>query len=170
DVVSEKGGGDTDHPQLWVYATSTVPNQAPTGISLTSPVTTLPENTSTAARVKVAGVVVADDGLGNNNLSVTGTDASFFEVDINGLYIKAGTILDVETKSSYHITVQVDDPNVGGTPDAIVNYTLTLTDVADENPIGSTLVVTEVAPWGSGTTPYRADWFEVTNTGSDPVD
>ena len=28
-VVSENGGGDIDHPQLWVYAPSTAPNQAP---------------------------------------------------------------------------------------------------------------------------------------------
>ena len=31
------------------------------------------------------------------------------------------------------------------------------------------LVITEVAPWGSGNgnTPYGADWFEVTNIGRD---
>src|SRR5262249_51829217 len=30
--------------------------------------------------------------------------------------------------------------------------------------------VSEVAPWGSGNTPYAADWFEVTNTGILPID
>src|SRR5262245_16012245 len=29
-IVSENGGGDSDHPQLWVYAPSTAPNHAPT--------------------------------------------------------------------------------------------------------------------------------------------
>ena len=36
-VVNENGGGDTNHPQLWVYAPSTVPNQAPTGVALQQP-------------------------------------------------------------------------------------------------------------------------------------
>ena len=30
-MVSENGGGDINHPQLWVYAPSSAPNQAPTG-------------------------------------------------------------------------------------------------------------------------------------------
>jgi hypothetical protein len=29
--------------------------------------------------------------------------------------------------------------------------------------------ITEVAPWGSGNSPYAADWFELTNTGSSAV-
>ena len=32
------------------------------------------------------------------------------------------------------------------------------------------VVVSEVAPWGSGSTSYAADWFELTNTGSSAVD
>src|SRR5262249_10477972 len=117
-VVSEQGGGDANHPQLWVYAPSTEPNHAPTGIHLQNAVTTLPENTSTGTRLKVADVQIDDDGIGTNNLSVTGPDASAFEVDSTGLYIKAGTVLDFETKSSYSVNVNVDDPNVGTTPDA----------------------------------------------------
>src|SRR6185369_6956866 len=31
------------------------------------------------------------------------------------------------------------------------------------------LVITEVAPWGSGASMYAADWFEVTNVGSAAV-
>jgi Lamin Tail Domain len=33
-----------------------------------------------------------------------------------------------------------------------------------------TVRITEVAPWGSGSSPYSADWFELTNTGSASVD
>lgn len=32
-----------------------------------------------------------------------------------------------------------------------------------------TVRITEVAPWGSGSSPYAADWFELTNTGSAAV-
>lgn len=40
-------------------------------------------------------------------------------------------------------------------------------------PAGATaggIVITEVAPWASGNSPYAADWFEVTNLGAAPVD
>ena len=164
-VVSENGGGDIDHPQLWVYAPSTVPNQPPAHLTLGNVVTTIAENTSTAAPIKVADIVIDDDELGTNILSVTGSDAAFFSADSTGLYIKAGTVLDFETKSSYSVTVAVDDPTVGATPDATAAYTLTLTDVV-EAPPASTVIISEVAPWGSGNTPYAADWFEITNTGT----
>ncbi len=32
------------------------------------------------------------------------------------------------------------------------------------------VVISEVTPWGSGNSPYGADWFEVTNIGPGPVD
>jgi uncharacterized protein YjiK len=108
-VGSENGGGDFDHPQLWVYKPSTLANQAPTAITLGSAVTSLAENSSTTLRVKLADVVVTDDGLGTNVFSLSGADADFFEVDSTGLYLKAGTVLDFETKASYEVTVAVDD-------------------------------------------------------------
>jgi uncharacterized protein YjiK len=165
-VVSENGGGDIDHPQLWVYAPSSAPNQAPTAIALTNPTSTIVENTSTATRLKVAGIAITDDGIGTNNLSVTGPDAASFEVDSNGLYLKAGTVLDFETKSAYAVTVVLDDPSVGGTPDATVDYALAVTDVVNEDPVHPSLFISEVAPWSSGSSPVLADWFEVTNSGA----
>ena len=67
-VVNENGGGDADHPQLWVYEPSSDPDQAPTAVALTNQTTSLPENTSTATRIKLADVEVTDDGIGNNDL------------------------------------------------------------------------------------------------------
>ena len=118
-VVSENGGGDFDHPQLWVYAPSLVPNQAPTALALTNQVNTIPENTSTVARLKVADVVITDDGLGTNNLTVTGADASAFEVDSTGLYIKAG--IDARFRNQEQLQRRPSRstmPAVGATPDA----------------------------------------------------
>jgi uncharacterized protein YjiK len=168
-VVSENGGGDINHPQLWVYASSSVPNQAPTAVVLINQVMSIAENTNTATRIKVADVGITDDGLGTNLLTLTGPDASFFEADDSGLYIKAGTALDYETKTSYGVTINVDDTTVGGTPDASAPFVLAVTDVVNENPSLSSLIISEVAPWGSGNSPYAADWFEVTNTGGLPV-
>ncbi|MFN6561034.1 MAG: calcium-binding protein [Nostoc sp. ChiSLP01] len=95
---------------------------------LNNPVTAIAENTSTVTRLKVADITITDDGLGTNNLTVTGTDANFKEVDSTGLYIKAGTVLDYETKASYSLTVNVDDPTVGNTPDAIATLLANDTD------------------------------------------
>jgi uncharacterized protein YjiK len=166
-VVNEEGGGDVNHPQLWVYAPSTAPDQAPTGVTLTHPVASLPDTISTAAPVKVADVDVADDGIGVNDLSVTGPDAGAFTVDDSGLYLKAGTVLDHLAKPSYAVGVAVDDPSVGATPDAVsAPFTLAVTGGG----AAPSLAVTEVSPWSSGNAPYLADWWELTNTGPRTVD
>jgi uncharacterized protein YjiK len=169
-VVNENGGGDANHPQLWVYEPSTEPNLAPTGVTLIHQTTSLAENSSTATRVKVADVEVADDGLGENDLSVTGPDAGSFEVDSNGLYLKAGTTLNHVAKSSYTVSVAIDDVSVGGSPDATsAPFTLTITSVSGGSS-GAAVAVTEVSPWSSGNSPYAADWWELTNTGTTTVD
>lgn len=167
-VANEDGGGDANHPQLWVYAPSSAANLAPTAISLTGAVTTLPENTSTTNPVKLADIFVADDGLGDNNLSISGPDAGSFQIIGTALFLNAGTPLSAAAQSAYEITVRVDDPTVGATPDASVDYTLTITSGAS-GPI--TLAITEAAPWSSGNSPpaLAADWFELTNFGTSPV-
>lgn len=165
-VVSENGGGDFDHPQLWVYAPSSTLNQAPTAITLNNAVTSIAENTSTLSPLKVADIVITDDGQGANNLTISGPDAAYFQITNAGLFIKAGTVLDFENKTSYSITVNLDDTTVGSTPDATTSYTLTVTDIAVETPSVPTVTISEVAPWSSGNSPVAADWFEVTNNGS----
>ena len=109
-------------------------NVAPTAVVLENTVTTLPENTSTAGGIKVADIVVTDDALGTNGLSVTGDDAEFFEIVGTELRLKAGTVLDFETQTTYSVTVNVNDPEVGGAVDASVDYTLTVTNL-NEGPV-----------------------------------
>lgn len=170
-LVSEEGGGDFDHPQLWVYAAASGSNEAPTAIALTGASTSILENSSTAVRLKVADIAVTDDGLGTNSFTVTGADAASFEADASGLYVKAGVVLDYETKASYSVTVNVDDAAVGATPDASTNYTLNVTNVVNEGATGS-IIISEVAPWSSGNSPANvaSDWFEITNTGATSID
>ena len=169
-VVSENGGGDANHPQLWVYAPSTVANAAPTALALANATTAVLENTNTTSRLKVADLVVTDDGLGTNSFTVSGADSAFFEADSTGLYIKAGTVIDYETKTSYAVTVNVDDTTVGATPDASASYNLSVTNVVNEAGQPAALYISEVAPWSSGNSPFGADWFEVTNSGSSAID
>ena len=123
-LASEDGGGDVNHPQLWVYAPSTAANQAPTAVSLTGAVTSIPANTNTSGAVHLAEISVTDDGIGDNNLSLSGADAASFQIVGISLFLKAGTVLNATTKPSYTVTVNVDDTTVGGTPDASTSYTL----------------------------------------------
>jgi len=168
-TVNESGGGDADHPQLWVFEPSATPNQAPTAVTLADQTTSLPEGTNTSTRLKMAEVVVTDDGIGTNQYSVTGPDASFFEADNSGLYLKAGTTLNAATKSAYQVSVQVQDTTVSGSsPVSSSPYTLTVTSSGGSS--GTSMAVTEISPWSSGNSPYAADWWELTNTGTKTVD
>jgi uncharacterized protein YjiK len=166
-VVNENGGGDANHPQLWVYAPSDAPNLAPTALAISNAVTSIPENTSTASAVKVADLIVTDDGLGTNNFSLSGPDAASFQITGAALFLKPGTSLNHTTKSTYQVTVSVDDATVGATPDASASYELT---IAASTGGTAALIISEVAPWASGNSPLGADWFEVTNIGTAAAD
>ncbi len=100
-------------------------NLAPTGIVFSNAVTTLANTTSTANRIKVVDLAITDDGLGTNNLTLTGTDANSFEIVGNTLFLKAGVDITSSTKTSFSTVVNVDDPTVGATPDATKSFTLT---------------------------------------------
>ena len=104
-------------------------------ISLSNVTSTLPENRSTTQSIKVADIFVVDDVLGTNVITLTGTDAGFFDVVNNAgsleLHVRAGTVLNFETKPTYSLNVIVDDVTVGNTPDDSTPYSLTLTDVND---------------------------------------
>ncbi len=165
-VANEDGGGDVNHPQLWVYAPSTAANLAPTAVSLTGAVTSIPENTNTAGAVMLANIFVADDGLGDNTLSLSGPDAGSFQIIGTALFLRAGTALNAAVQASYHVTVNVDDATVGATPDASAAYTLAVTPASTG---AINLAITEAAPWSSGNSPVAADWFEVTNFGTSSV-
>jgi len=108
------------------------PNTAPTAINFINTTPDLDENSDTTSRIKVADVTITDDGQGTNFLILTGSDASAFELDGTVLYLKAGTILDYESgKTSYSVTVNVDDVTVGGVIDASNTFTLQVNDLPD---------------------------------------
>src|SRR5262249_1879707 len=98
---------------------------------------------------------------------VSGADAGSFQIIGTALFLKAGTILNSVTKPSYSCTVNVDDPGVGNSPDATADFRLSVTVPV----VGtSSLIISEVAPWSSGSSPLAPDWFGVTNIGSAAVD
>jgi ELWxxDGT repeat protein len=129
-------------------------NEPPTGISLANAVASLPSTTSTASRVKVADIVVADDSLGTNAISLSGSDAASFEVVGAALYVKAGTVLGAGGKTSYAVTLSAVDSGVGGSMPVTTSYTLAVTSVIGHRPVFSgqmqTVGVTRVSTDGAG--------------------
>ena len=104
-------------------------NRAPTAVTLVNIVTSLQESASTAIRIKVAEIQITDDGLGANAALLSGTDASFFEVDAGVVYLKAGAVLDFETNPSLEVTVSVADSTIAGSAPVTASYALAITDV-----------------------------------------
>jgi Domain of unknown function (DUF4114) len=116
---------------LIVVISDAVNNLAPTDIIFSNAVTAVDENANTANRIKVADFTIADDNVGINSFSLVGEDADKFEIDGTSLFLKAGTVLDFETKASFEIDINVDDPTVGFTPDTIGNFVLTVNNIPE---------------------------------------
>jgi hypothetical protein len=102
-------------------------NEAPS-VSLQNVVLEIPENTS--AQTRVADIVVDDDALGTANLSLGGADANLFQIIGNELFLKAGSSLDFETQEQLNVTIQVDDPILGASPDDSISHTIDVLDVS----------------------------------------
>ncbi|MEB3233200.1 MAG: hypothetical protein VKJ64_19495, partial [Leptolyngbyaceae bacterium] len=108
-------------------------NDAPS-IKISQQIKRLPEDTNTSQRVKVAEFDITDDALGSEQVAIAGTNPTPFEVDGQSLYLKAGTVLDFDTKPQYAVLLTVDDRTIGQTPDDSVLLTLSLSPVAGYTP------------------------------------
>ena len=91
----------------------------------------LAENRDMTARLRIADVVISDDGQGTNVLGLAGEDKDLFQIDGNSLYLKAGTELDYETTQQLDVIVTVDDTSVGQTPDDTETLSIAITNVND---------------------------------------
>ena len=112
-----------------VTLTVTDVNEAPTDVSFANTFPTLTENSDVTGGVMVADILITDDALGTETLSLSGADSGSFEIR-NGtelFFIDASP--NYEVKSAYDVTVSADDASVGGTPDASRAFTLSITDV-----------------------------------------
>lgn len=119
----------SDGKALVPLATQLTLNAPPSAISLTNIITSLPENTSTASRLQLADIVISDDALGSNLITLSGADAASFEVIGNGLFLKSATTLDFETKAAYDIAVFASDPSLPGSNPVSAAFSLAVTDV-----------------------------------------
>ncbi len=133
---------DNGNPQLsdteQVLVTVLDVNEPPT-ITVNPPVENLLETTDTTNRVKVADILISDDGEGVNIPSLSGPDAADFEIvgdEVVGfeLFLRAGTDLDSAIQPTYEVIVNVDDTSVGTTPDDSASFTLNVLPVSLNNP------------------------------------
>jgi hypothetical protein len=104
--------GYTDEKVVSPFAAHLTLNKAPTALELTDVIASLDEKTDTSQPIKLADIVITDDALGTNTITLSGDDAAVFEVSGNALLLKAGTPLDFEAKSSYDIIINVADPDL----------------------------------------------------------
>lgn len=113
-------------------------------VRLENVVESLDDNTDTTIRQRLADIIVSDDSVGNNQLSLSGNDAVFFEIEDRNLYLKEGTALDFEVKSEYAVMVRVDDAGVGESPDDSVLYTLSVSTLLKEDTNFSSTIQTPI--------------------------
>jgi ELWxxDGT repeat protein/VCBS repeat-containing protein len=113
-------------------------NEAPT-VALANVVTNIDENSDTSGSTKVADIVISDDALGTNNLTLSGADAASFSIVGSELFLNAGVVLDAESLGQLDVTVEVDDPAVGGSPDDSVSLSLAVNDINDAPVMGGDL-------------------------------
>jgi len=128
---STVGGEPDDTANLSISITDI--NEAPS-VTLNNTITELPENTNTSSAIQVAEIVVTDDALGTNVLSLSGADSALFEITAGDLYLKAGTVLDFELQPTLNVIVAVDDATIGDTPDDSATLTINITDVDETAP------------------------------------
>jgi len=139
-AITATSPDDTDTHSLLI----TDINEAPT-VTLANTVNQISENQSTATSIKIADIVVADDALGTEQLTLAGTHAPYFQIVGMELHLAAGTVLDFETLPNLSVTVQVDDTSITATsPDDIVTYTLQVTDANEPPTITLTNVVSQL--------------------------
>ena len=129
-VVANEVSGSTTFYQIDLNEAPI--NNPPTAVILSNTVTALAENSNTAGGIKVADISITDDGQGTNVLSLSGADATSFEIRGNALFF-VGNSPDFETKAKYDVTVNVDDKSVGETPDASTDFTLNITNISDQD-------------------------------------
>ncbi|MEZ5944657.1 MAG: M36 family metallopeptidase [Planctomycetaceae bacterium] len=97
-------------------------------------VTSLPEDTVTSPPVRVADLGIALNGSPFVARTLTGPDAALFIIVGDQLFLRDGVALDHETKPQLEVTVQIDDPARGTTPDDEATLIIDITDV-NEAPV-----------------------------------
>ena len=124
-------------------------------LSVTVVTPSVSENLLITTPVHVASISISDDGIGTNNLSIAGANAGYFELMGQELYLRAGAIFDHETTATIDVTIEVDDPDFGGSPDDSKVFSFAITDINEVPSLTLTAVVASVAENSNASTFVR---------------
>ncbi|MEZ6118762.1 MAG: LamG-like jellyroll fold domain-containing protein [Pirellulaceae bacterium] len=119
-------------------------NELPS-IALTSTITAMSENTVYAAGTTVATFTVTDDALGTNSVRLTGSDAGRFVIMGNQVQLANNLTPNFEAKSSYNVSVVVDDSSLGGNSDDADAFTIHIQDQNEAPTVSLTNVVSSLS-------------------------
>ncbi|MDB1123929.1 Ig-like domain-containing protein [Vibrio algarum] len=144
-------------------------NEAPT-VSLSNIVTNIDENSSTETSIKIADIEISDDGLGENELSLSGVDAdNFIIVEVSDgvfeLHLKAGVELDFETLSSMDVTVDIKDETISDEVLDSVDTTLDVNDLNEAPTVSLSNIVTNIDENSSTETSIKIADIEISDDG-----
>ncbi|MGI9237547.1 MAG: MlaE family ABC transporter permease, partial [Woeseiaceae bacterium] len=101
----------------------------PPSVSLANTIKSIREDTLTSGGIKVADIVIIDDALGTNTLSLSGADAALFEIVGPELWLIAGATLDFANRPKLNVTVEVDDISLDGGADDRAVLSIDVTEV-----------------------------------------
>ena len=147
-------GAGLFHDEAFVITVTDV-NEAPT-VALANTTVVLAEDADTSAALKVADIVVTDDPVGTNDLTLAGADAGLFEIVGSELFLKAATVLDFETNPSLDVTIEVDDAGVGGFPDDTALLSISVTDAGETPTLNDDSVTTNIVDGATVIIPITA--------------
>lgn len=133
-ATATNSNGSTSEFGLNQIVAAPLPANTPPTISLANVLASVDENSDTSGGMKIADIVVSDDGIGTNDLSLTGSDAADFEIVGTELRLRSNVVLDYEQKTSLSVTVRVDDAALSGSPEDSVATTVTINDLNDTIP------------------------------------
>jgi hypothetical protein len=101
-------------------------DNAPPDVSLANTLTSIAENADVRTAIDVADIIVTDDTDSAIDLSLSGPDASLFEIVGEKLRLRSRAELDFETHSILDVTVEADDPQLAGAPDDSASLSITV--------------------------------------------
>ena len=137
-------------------------NEAPS-IALLNTITSIDENTDTSNPIKIADINVADDALGIESLTLSGADASLFEIVGTELFLTANSEIDFESQSTLDVTVEVDDPTLGSTFEDSDSLTITVIDVNEAPSVSLNNQVLSIPEDTNTSTPIKVADIEVSD-------
>ena len=164
-IVSENGGGDFDHPQLWVYARrrrriwrprrSRSPTSRRDRREHRAPRCASRWRTSSSRR-RTGDEHAERDRRGRGDLRSRQ----------HGPLHQGGHGARFRDEDQLRVTVKVDDVTRGRHAGCDRELHAARHRCGQRDSRRRHLSISEVAAWSSGNSPFGADWFEITNTGS----